>query len=53
MSYIVSRRVLKEGGYEPVDSQIYYGNPGPYSDNIEEEVMGAVYKALNKVGRKK
>jgi len=53
MSYIVSKRVLKEGGYEPVDSQIYYGNPGPYSDNIEEEVMGAVYKALNKVGRKK
>ena len=53
MSYIVSRRVLKEGGYEPVDSHIYYGNPGPYTENIEEEVMGAVYKALNKVGRKK
>lgn len=53
MSYIVSRRVLKEGGYEPVDSQIYYGNPGPYSEDIEETVMAAVKRAMEKVGRKK
>ena len=53
MSYIVSKRVLKEGGYEPVDSQIYYGNPGPYSEDVEETVMGAVKRAMEKVGRKK
>jgi len=53
MSYIVSKRVLKEGGYEPVDSQIYYGNPGPYTEDVEETVMGAVKRAMEKVGRKK
>ena len=53
MSYIVSKRMLKEGGYEPVDSQIYYGNPGPYSEDVEETVMGAVKRAMEKVGRKK
>jgi hypothetical protein len=52
MSYIVSKRVLKEGGYEPVDSHIYYGNPGPYTEEVEETVMGAVRKALGKVGRR-
>ena len=34
MSYIPSLRVLKEGGYEPDDSMIYYGLPGPYSDDV-------------------
>lgn len=53
MSYIVSKRVLKEGGYEPVDSHIYYGNPGPYTEDVEETVMGAVKRALEKVGRKR
>ena len=53
MSYIVSKRVLKEGGYEPVDSQIYYGNPGPYTEDVEETVMGAVKRAMEKVGRKR
>jgi hypothetical protein len=53
MSYIVSKRVLKEGGYEPVESHIYYGNPGPYTEDVEETVMGAVKRAMEKVGRKK
>ncbi len=53
MSYIVSKRVLKEGGYEPVDSQIYYGNPGPYTEDVEETVMAAVKRAMGKVGRKR
>lgn len=53
MSYIVSKRVLKEGGYEPVESHIYYGNPGPYTEEVEETVMAAVKRAMEKVGRKK
>lgn len=53
MSYIVSKRVLLEGGYEPVDSHIYYGNPGPYTEEVEETIMGAVKKAMGKVGRKR
>lgn len=53
LSYIPSLRVLKEGGYEPVDSQIYYGHPGPYAEDVEERVMDAVHKAMQRVGRKK
>ncbi|MBI2688988.1 MAG: neutral/alkaline non-lysosomal ceramidase N-terminal domain-containing protein [Acidobacteria bacterium] len=53
MSYIVSKRVLREGGYEPVDSHIYYGNPGPYTEDVEETIMGAVKRAMEKVGRKR
>jgi hypothetical protein len=53
MSYIVSKRVLREGGYEPVDSQIYYGNPGPYTEEVEETIMDSVKRVLGSVGRKR
>jgi hypothetical protein len=36
-----------------VESHIYYGNPGPYTEDVEETVMGAVKRAMEKVGRKK
>ncbi|HYK90259.1 MAG TPA: neutral/alkaline non-lysosomal ceramidase N-terminal domain-containing protein [Acidobacteriota bacterium] len=50
MGYIPSLRVLKEGGYEPVDSMIYYGHPGPFSEKVEDSVMGAVRQVLRKLG---
>ncbi len=53
MSYIPSVRVLKEGGYEPDTSMIYYGLPGPYSEEVEDRVMSAVYDVAKKVGRRK
>ena len=52
MCYIPSRRVLQEGGYEAVDSMIYYGQPGPFTDDVEERVMTTVYDVLKRVGRK-
>jgi hypothetical protein len=51
MSYIPSLRVLREGGYEPDTSMIYYGLPGPYQENVEDRVMAAVYQVTKKVGR--
>jgi neutral ceramidase len=51
MSYIPSRRVLREGGYEANDSMIYYGQPGPYTDDVEERIVTAVNRALKEVGR--
>jgi len=48
--YIPSVRVLREGGYEPVDSMIYYGQPGPFSENVEETVIGACRKVLKETG---
>jgi neutral ceramidase len=50
MGYIPSQRVLKEGGYEPVDSMIYYGHPGPFSEKVENTVIGAAHQILRKLG---
>ena len=50
MCYIPSRRVLREGGYEAVESMIYYGQPGPFAENVEETVMGACRRLLRHTG---
>lgn len=53
MCYIPSLRVLKEGGYEAVSSMIYYGQPGPFNEQVEELVFDAVRDVMARVGRKK
>ena len=50
MCYIPSKRVLHEGGYEPVESMIYYGMPGPFADTVEERIFASVRKVLKRVG---
>lgn len=50
MCYIPSQRVLREGGYEAVDSMIYYGQPGPFADDVEESVFAAVERVMRRVG---
>ncbi|MFN7997582.1 MAG: neutral/alkaline non-lysosomal ceramidase N-terminal domain-containing protein [Bryobacteraceae bacterium] len=52
MSYIPSLRVLKEGGYEADESMIYYGQPGPYAEDVEDRVFGAIHKVMARAGRK-
>lgn len=52
MCYIPSLRVLREGGYEVSDSMIYYGQPGPFADNVEETVIVACRKVLEQTGAK-
>jgi neutral ceramidase len=52
MSYIPSLRVLREGGYEAVDAMIYYGQPGPYTDRIEEEIFRLVHRVMTSAGLK-
>lgn len=47
--YIPSRRVLAEGGYEAVDSMIYYGQPGPFAPDVEERIFDAVREVLRRV----
>jgi hypothetical protein len=44
--YVPSRRVLREGGYEGGDAMIYYGRPGPFSDDVEERIVGEVRKQM-------
>ncbi len=50
--YIPSRRVLYEGGYEPVESMIYYGMPGPFADTVEEKIFDGIHTVLRRVGAK-
>lgn len=52
MSYIPSLRVLKEGGYEADESMIYYGLPGPYAQDIEDRIFGAIQRVMARAGRK-
>ncbi len=47
--YIPSLRVLREGGYEAVDSMIYYGQPGPFAETVEESVFAAIREVMAKV----
>ena len=50
--YIPSLAVLKGGGYEPVTSMIYYGQPGPFAENVEEKVISACREVLKETGVK-
>ena len=52
MCYIPTRRILREGGYEAVDSMIYFGQPGPFLPEVEDLVMGAMKRVLARVGVK-
>ena len=52
MCYIPSRRVLHEGGYEPMDSMVYYGMPGPFAESVEEQVFESARRILKQVGAK-
>jgi hypothetical protein len=52
MGYIPSRRVLLEGGYEPVGSTVYYGLPGPFAESVEGRIFAAVRRVARRVGRK-
>lgn len=46
--YIPSKRILAEGGYEAVDSMIYYGQPGPLLPETEDRIFAALNKLLGK-----
>jgi hypothetical protein len=48
--YIPSLRVLREGGYEPVDSMIYYAQPGPFAEDVENLIFEAIRKVMSQVG---
>lgn len=50
MSYIPSQRVLREGGYEANDSMAFYGQPGPFAEDVEERVFGAIHDVMRRTG---
>lgn len=52
-SYIPSARMFKEGGYEVVDSMIYYDLPGSYVPEIEEKIINEVHQLARRLDGKK
>ncbi|MBM3723807.1 MAG: hypothetical protein FJW40_00060 [Acidobacteria bacterium] len=52
MCYIPNVRILREGGYEANDSMIYYGQPGPFTEEVEERVTSAIAQVMKRVGRR-
>ena len=51
-SYIPSARMFKEGGYEVIDSMLYYDLPGPYKPELEERIIGKVHELARRAGVK-
>ncbi len=49
MGYIPSLRVLKEGGYEAGGAMIYGSHPGPWSEAVEETIVGKVLELDRKI----
>lgn len=47
--YVPSVRVLREGGYEGGDAMIYYGRPGPFTDDVEGLIVGEVRRLIQEV----
>jgi hypothetical protein len=51
MAYIPSLRVRREGGYEGATAMIYYGQPSPWSEAVEEAIVEAVGRVTQRVKR--
>ncbi len=45
-AYIPSLRVLKEGGYEGGGAMIYYGQPGPFAESVEEIIVSRIHRMI-------
>ncbi len=50
MCYLPTRKILEEGGYEAVDSMLYYGKPAPFALEVEERVFELIGRVMQKVG---
>jgi neutral ceramidase len=52
MGYIPSKRVQREGGYEAGDALMYFSQPGWFTEEVEDIVMGAARRVLADLGVK-
>lgn len=51
-AYIPSRRILKEGGYEGGGAMIAYGQPAPFTPEVEEIIARGVASLMTRVQQK-
>jgi hypothetical protein len=50
MCYIPTAKILSEGGYEAVQSMVYYGQPGPFAPDAEEIIHNTIRAVMKRVG---
>jgi neutral ceramidase len=50
MCYIPTAKILQEGGYEAVQSMVYYGQPTPFMPEVEEIIHQSIRTVLKRVG---
>jgi hypothetical protein len=50
MCYIPTAKILKEGGYEAVQSMVYYGQPAPFTPEVEDIIHQSIRTVLKRVG---
>jgi neutral ceramidase len=50
MCYIPTERILKEGGYEAVQSMVYYGQPGRFAPEVEKIIQDSIKNVMKRVG---
>jgi neutral ceramidase len=50
MCYIPTAQMLKEGGYEAVDSMYLYGMPATFTDEVEDRVFELIHRVMKRVG---
>ena len=48
-TYIASKRLFAEGGYEVDGSMPYYNHPSRLTEDTEERIMGAIHELMPKV----
>ncbi len=53
MAYIPSERMFSEGGYEVVESMIYYDMPASWAPTLEDIIIGKAKDLAESVGRRK
>lgn len=46
--YITTAKQLEEGGYEPIESVTYFGNPAPFHESVEEKVLYKLAEIIDK-----
>jgi hypothetical protein len=49
MAYIPSLRVLREGGYEGLNAQVYYGLPTRWSEDVESQIVEQVQREVAQI----
>ena len=49
LGYVPTAKMLDEGGYEPVNSAMYYGLAAPFTKDVEKEVLETIRSVISRV----